>query len=234
MKYLNLSILFLSLALTVNGFQSSFFLEANTFFKDNVKNGAVNYEAIHKNQKELNSLRNQIKSVNLETMDEKQEKAFFINTYNILTIYSIVENYPIKSVMDIPGFFTEIKHIVGGKKLSLDEIEKGILMKKHFDPNLHFVLVCGAESCPPLASFAFTPENVEQKIKERTIFTLNDPNFIQRKGGVYNVSKIFEWYSSDFTKISRDVASFINQYRKEKIPINSRLTYYEYSWNLND
>ncbi len=167
-------------------------------------------------------------------MNPNEAKAFFINTYNILTIKTIIDHYPVESVMKIKGFFNEIEYNVGGKLLTLDAIEKGILMKKYFDPNLHFVLVCGAKSCPPLASFAFMPLTVEQEIKERTIFALNDSNFIQKKGGSYLISKIFEWYNTDFTKSSRNVVAYINQYRKEKLPSNTFVDYYEYNWDLNN
>ena len=51
------------------------------------------------------------------------------------------------------------------------------------DPRLHFVLVCGAISCPKIASFAYTPENLEAMLEERTKLALNNDEFIQVNDG---------------------------------------------------
>lgn len=234
MRYINIIVLFLFFSFSTRSYQNEFFAQSNSFFKTYVKNGSVGYHKIMEEKDQLKVLVGLIKDANLNAMSPSEEKAFLINTYNILTIHSIIENYPVKSVMDIQGFFDKKLHNVGGKMMTLDTVEKGLLMKKFFDPNLHFVLVCGAESCPPLASFAFLPSKVDEQVKQRTTFSLNDPHFIKKGGETYKISKIFEWYGSDFKQNDGNIKSYINQYRKEKIPAGSPLTYYEYNWNLND
>ena len=217
------------------GSMDSFFNNADDFFRDHVKYGNVNYTSLKSNHSQLKNLIEQIGSVTLPA-DLTERKAFYINAYNILVIHSTVTNYPVKSVMDIPGFFNETKHTIAGKLLTLDQLEKQTLMKEFYDVRLHFILVCAARSCPPLPSYAYMPETLESQILSGTKKTLNDVRFIKPNNGAkqVNVSKIFDWYKSDFTKNGETILSFLNKYRNSKIPSDWKLGYYEYDWRLND
>jgi hypothetical protein len=41
---------------------------------------------------------------------------------------------------------------IGGKELSLNDIEHRILRKEFNEPTMHFAIVCASKSCPPLRS----------------------------------------------------------------------------------
>jgi hypothetical protein len=172
---------------------ASFFNEANAFFQKNVTNGAVNYSEISQNKSDLISLVDQIGNIELSKTSEAEKKALLINAYNILVIKGIVDNYPTKSPLDINGFFDGIRYKVGGKNMTLNELEKDNLIKPTGDERLHFVLVCAAISCPPIASFAYTPNELEQQIKERTELALSNSEFsrIDQKGKKVLISEIF-------------------------------------------
>ncbi|MGB3586410.1 MAG: DUF547 domain-containing protein, partial [Tunicatimonas sp.] len=167
---------------------------------------------------------------------DAEKKAFYINAYNIVTIYQIIQIYPVKSPMNINGFFDKNKHQVAGKSLTLNQLEKERLLKDHFDARAHFVLVCAAMSCPPLASFAYQADQLDQQLEERTRQALNSPEFIRvdKSKKKVHISKIFDWYKGDFTKNQASVLQYINQYRDEKIPESYKVGYYEYSWALNE
>ena len=54
--------------------------------------------------------------------------AFFINTYNMLTIDAIVHTGSgTKSVLEIPKFWSNFAYAIGSHVLTLDDIEHGIL-----------------------------------------------------------------------------------------------------------
>jgi hypothetical protein len=42
-----------------------------------------------------------------------------------------------------------------------------------------------------------------------------------------------EWYKEDFTMNGSTEIDFINKYRTEQVPARSKLSYFEYNWNLN-
>lgn len=216
-----------------NAQTTGFFRNADSFFKTYVEDGKVDYKRIYSERSLINKLYSSLAEIRTDNLNTSEEKAFYINAYNIITIYSVLDHYPVKSVMDIQGFFNELEHPVAGKKLTLDQLEKSILMKKFFDPRLHFVLVCGAMSCPPLAGFAYLPDNLDNQIKQMTEKALNNPEFLKKTDSGFQLSKIFKWYNSDFLNSAGSLPEYINKYRKEKLPENYEIRYYEYDWSLN-
>lgn len=213
-----------------------FFVEANQFMQKHVENGYIHYQAIHNDPSALNSLTEIISEINLNQLSGDTEKAFLINAYNILVIKQIISHYPVESPMAVEGFFNNIKHQIGSKKVTLDELEKGILLKKYPDSRVHFAVVCAAKGCPKIPDFAFQPEKLDQQLQAVTTNALSDPDFIridEDKGRVY-LSKIFEWYAQDFKEDFTSLVNYINQFRDKKIPDNYKVRFYEYDWSLND
>jgi hypothetical protein len=207
----------------------------NQLLEGHVKDGLVDYQALAKEPGSVKALYQKIGDISLADASDAEKKAFYINAYNIITIHQIIQNYPVKSPMDINGFFDKKKHQVAGESLTLNQLEKERLLKNHFDPRAHFVLVCAALSCPPLADFAYQADQLDEQLEEKTRQTLNNPDFIRVNQSQKKVlvSKIFDWYKSDFTK-NQSVLEYINQYKDEKIPASYQLDYYEYDWSLND
>ena len=227
-----------SIVLLAGGFKAGaadFFTLADEFFSKYVKDGKVAYADVKANQeKELAVLLEQIASFDLNGANENTAKAFMINTYNILAIKGIIDKYPVKSPMNINNFFDKKGYVVAGAKMSLNQLEKEKLYPRAKDPRLHFVLVCAAQSCPKLASFAYAPDKLDQQIDAVTRQTLNDPEFIRVKGNKLEVSEIFNWYKSDFTKESKSIVNYINQYLEAKVDDKTKVGFYTYDWNLND
>lgn len=231
-KYLTLVIL---IACGLKAEAADFFTLADQFFSKYVEDGKVAYARIKANQeKELAILIKEIASFDLDGADESTAIAFMINTYNILAIKGIVDKYPVKSPMNIGNFFDKKGYMVAGTKMSLNQLEKEKLYPRAKDPRLHFVLVCAAQSCPKLAGFAYVPQKLDQQIDAVTRQTLNDPEFIRVKGNKLMVSEIFNWYKGDFTKASKSILSYINQYLETKVDDKTKVGFYTYNWSLND
>lgn len=213
---------------------TNFFDKANSFLNANVQNGLVDYAAIHKNQSDLNNLINTISSFELKGLSKNEKKAFYINAYNLLIIKGIIEEYPVNSPQQIPGFFDAKKHSIAGEMLTVNQIEKERLSPKE-DPRLHFVLVCGAKSCPIIEGFVYLPESLEKQLDQQSKKAINDAVFtkIDKENKVVELSKIFSWYKTDFTANSSSVIQFVNSYRTQKIPEDYKVKSYEYDWSIN-
>jgi len=149
-----------------------------------------------------------------------EQLAFWINLYNALIIDAVI-HYQIKeSVLSMPSFFRRAAYNVGGYRLSADDIEHGILRgnRPHpflhirpfgrsdprksaivgsLDPRLHFALVCGALSCPPIA-FYDSAQLEEQLSKSTSSFINGDGATFDPSQGMIWLSKIFKWYQADF------------------------------------
>jgi len=213
---------------------STFFDAANTFFKTNVKNGLVNYAHIKTNRSSLDKLVRQIATEEIASLSKTSKKAFYINSYNILVIKSLVDNMPIKSPLDKKGFFDITKHKVAGENLALNDIENKKLRAVYNDARIHFVLVCGAKGCPKIIPSAYYPEKLEAQLNAQTKQAVNSTYFIRVKDSEkkVSISEIFKWYADDFNSYG-SIISFLNKYRATPIPSSYKLDYYTYDWNIN-
>ncbi|MUU78775.1 DUF547 domain-containing protein [Winogradskyella endarachnes] len=213
---------------------NSFFTETNSFLNKHVSKGKVDYANIHKDQSEIDELLKIASGITVKVSDANNYKAFWINAYNISVIKGIIDNYPTKSPLDNAGFFDKTTYSLGGKTITLNDIEHKLLRGNFKDARFHFVLVCGALGCPPLISEAYMPNTLEAQLDKQTKVALNGSFLkVNTKKKKVEASEIMKWYKEDFTMDGITEIEFINKYRTEKIPENFKLTYFTYNWNLN-
>jgi len=209
-----------------------FFTEANTFFATTCQNNRVDYIAASTDER----LPKLIEHLANYSPSEEEKKAYLINAYNLFVIRKVSQQIPFNSPSDDGGFFTDKTQLLNGEKISLDAIENKLLRPVYKDPRLHFVLVCGAVSCPPIANYAYTPESLHEQLDKQTVAALNDDAFVYQKDAEKTVylSQIFEWYGSDFGKNKQEVIEYINNYRVNDFDGSHKIKYYPYDWTLND
>ena len=214
---------------------ATFSTATKDLLNNQVVNGTVDYAALKKNPKNLNIAVESLSKINTAALSDNEYKALLINAYNVFVIKGVVDAYPTKSVMDQKNFFDAKSYSFGNTKVSLNQLEKEILFKKFPDARLHFALVCGAVSCPPLMNKPFTAENVEFMLKKLTKAAINNSDLVQLDMHEKKafVSKIFDWYNADFTK-KQSLEDYLNTYREQKIPDGFTVEYMNYDWTLND
>jgi len=176
-----------------------------------------------------------------------EKLAFWINLYNAFTITTILENYPIKSVLPrilgIPNWFSFLRFFqrqiyrVSGNYYSLSGIENKILREKLQEPRIHFAIVCASIGCPLLRNAAYSSELVQQQLDDDTRRFINNPEKVSydEKNNILYCSKIFKWYRSDFLKTAPSIPEYIRHYFNNDLPINAStpVKYLYYDWNLN-
>jgi hypothetical protein len=205
------------------------------------KAGRVNYADLKKDTARLNQY---LKAVSTHhpnsTWSKAEEMAFWINAYNAFTVKLVLDYYPIKSIKDIKNGIPfvntvwDIKFItIEGKNYDLNNLEHGMLRAKFDDPRVHFALNCASFSCPKLQNEAFTAEKLETQLDAATRDFLNDGTKNKITSSSAQLSKIFQWYRSDFTK-KMPFNDFIHQYSKQKIGKKTKISYLEYIWTLNE
>lgn len=228
-----LIVLLLSISLQAQD-SSSFFSLTDQFLKTHVKNGAVDYETIYAAPTALNDILHLASTLSI-SKDDKSYKAFWINAYNLAVIKGIIDNYPLKSPLDKPGFFDKVSYKIAGKNVTLNTIENKLLRAVFNDARVHFVLVCGAKGCPPLIPNAYLPETLENQLQEQTTLAINGTSFVKINNKKKRVegSEILKWYKADFVAKGQSEIDFLNQFRTDKIPSKFKLTYSTYNWALN-
>lgn len=215
---------------------SRFTSQANQFFNKWVVNGDIDYASLKNKFVEIESLYQDINTMNLNGAAPGEKKSFYINAYNLAVIYQVTKYYPLKSPLDQSGFFDKVKHTIAGKSMTLNYLEILVLMKKFNDPRIHFAIACASRSCPDLASYAFKSDGLDANLDMRTERVVNNPEYVAINTSDQSVrlTKIFKWYENDFLSNASSVIGYLNKYRKEKIPEHYALTYMDYDWKLNE
>ena len=191
--------------------------------------GQVDYVNWYKNKEGLNAYIIVLKQNHpQEYWSKNQIKAYWINTYNALTIKIILDNFPIKSIKDIKNPWDDIIIKYDSKNYSLDEIEHNILRKMN-DPRIHFAINCASISCPKLLNKAYMPHKVEKQLDQASKRFLKSSNEIGKNE--IKISKIFLWFKKDFGN-TKNLLNFIEKYSSIKLA-NPKIKYLEYNWKLN-
>lgn len=203
----------------------------NSLLSSYVSNGNVNYNGFKGSQAKLKTYISDL-TTNAPAGDwSRNEKlAYWMNLYNAATINLILDNYPLKSIMDLDGGKPwDTKRVtVDGKSYSLNDIEHKIIRPTFKDARIHFAVNCAAKSCPPISSTAFTGKNVNSELNRITKAFINS-SANQISGSSMSISKIFEWYAEDFGNITE----YINKYSSTKVSSGADVSYIDYDWALN-
>lgn len=189
----------------------------------------------------------------VQLKDENKRRAFWLNIYNAYTqILLKASNDTISSVLQRVTFFDKPAVLIAGKKLSLNDIEHGILrhskiwwskgllskwfpgkfertMRVSLDARIHFALNCGAVSCPPIAFYSGDHLNDELDMAVKNYLS-SDVKVDSRTNRIY-ISKLFEWYSGDFGG-KAGVITFLKKYQLIPADMQPEIYYNEYDWKV--
>lgn len=173
-----------------------------------------------------------------------EQKAYWINLYNALTVKLIVENYPVESITKLGktiaafGPWDDRVISIAEQALSLNDIEHGILRPLWQDPRIHFAVNCASIGCPNLQAEAFTADNMETLLAQAATEYVEHPRGVRIDNDQLVLSSIFDWYAEDFGANTTAVLQTLGQYTSGEIA-DQLYNYqgsirYEYDWRLND
>ncbi len=171
--------------------------------------------------------------------DGAEKVASLINVYNALTIQWILTNYPVASIRKLVDSWSERRHRVGGRDISLDQIEHDFL-RPMIGWKVHAVVVCAARSCPPLRRSAYRAATLEEEIIDAYSSWLSrlDLNRFNPQEKKIEISAIFKWYKEDFVdggNLKNILATYAPERHREFLESGDYLLeYMDYDWGLND
>lgn len=209
--------------------------------------GLVDYKTWNQSEEDMAALKaylDQFAPVPETPAEHDDRIASLINAYNAFTIEFILDHYPTQSIRLLDAPFDGKRHTIGDQEVSVDDIEHQLL-RPLIGWKVHAVVVCAARSCPPLLNRAYTAETWEDKMKQqyrtwlaREDLNSYDPGHGWRNNGRSEVSRIFNWYSEDYTG-DHSVQKILKQfgpaeYRTFFEKGEYSIRYKSYDWGLND
>ena len=179
-----------------------------------------------------------------------EQKAYWINFYNALTVKVIVDAFPVDSIREISdsmlavgglipiGPWGDVRANVAGLDLTLDNIEHGILRPIYRDSRIHYAVNCASLGCPNLLPTAFTADNVESLLEAGARNYVNHPRGVDVVDEDFIViSSIYDWWVVDFGGSEDGLMEHLAHYAEEDLAERLRVfdgaVEYEYDWALN-
>jgi hypothetical protein len=192
----------------------------------------------------LKSYLGALQRVKVTALNENEQRAFWINLYNALTIDVVLDGFPVASIRDIggslfsPGPWKKDYVSVEGRRLSLDNIEHDILRKVWRDPRVHYAVNCASISCPNLLKEAFSGATLDVLLDRGARAYVNHPRGVRVDGRRLTLSRIYSWYRSDFGATDAEVIAHVAAYAEPKLKQQladiKSIAGYDYDWSLNE
>lgn len=176
--------------------------------------------------------------------------ALYINAYNALCI-SHVTRFIKENDGELPTSVTKTTPsdqkgkeiwdcpvgVVGGEKVTLNDIENVILRSRWSEPRIHASINCASASCPNLRTEAFVPHKLNSQMDDQTKTWIADTTkgLKIEKEELY-LSRIFLWFGGDFDVRGGPLA-FVTQHASNEVSSSSledkKVDYFPYCWYLN-
>jgi hypothetical protein len=177
--------------------------------------------------------------------NDNARKTFWLNIYN--AYFQILAT---REKLVRPEIFNQEAFTIGGLKLSLDDVEHGILRRfrvkwslgylprfwpdkdikrlalTNIDYRIHFALNCGAKSCPPIAFYDY--EQIESQLELATTSFLTQDVVIDDTQKVVRVIKLMQWFKADFGG-NRGIKEILQKYLGKDFA-DYKIEYKEYDW----
>jgi len=144
---------------------------------------------------------------------QPERLAYYINAYNALVLFAVVDNWPIDTVHDVRGwldpragfgFFYGLRFPLDGDTVNLYGLENEVI-RGFVDARIHAAINCASKSCPALMPYAFEPAQLDDQLDAVTRdFCSNPPHVeVDDEAKEIQLSAIFEWYQTDFEEHAR-------------------------------
>jgi uncharacterized protein DUF547 len=228
-----------------------------------VHGARVDYQTLAEDRAALDDIAGELAAVPPEAelaMSPHDRMAFWINAYNLFTLRVIVDHYPIRgswfslaprnSIRQIDGVWTKLEWRAAGRAITLDGIEHGLLRPEFGDARVHMAINCASKSCPALRAEPYVGADLDRQLDEAARGYLANAEGSRVEGGRLLLSRIFEWYGTDFVKqyaqpagdaegsADRGIRGFVERYgppdAAAAAKAGARIRFLDYDWSLND
>lgn len=232
-----------------------------------VRDGFVYYNALRSDRAKLDSY---IRSLNgpegvRQAKGSREEQlAFWINAYNALVLQTVIDHFPIRgrakeypanSIRQIPGAFEKRTFSVGGRNVTLDGIEKEILLPLG-EPRAFLALGRGAIGGGRLRSEAYDPSRIDEQLQAVAAEAVRRDQLIRLDpvSNQVSLSPLFSWREQAFVDAYAEKAHEIFKQRSpleravlgmiqpellaseaEFLEQNTfKVVFHDFDWRLND
>ncbi len=197
----------------------------------------VDYVGLQRDADRLDEYLARLAEAPLPALNRDQKLALYINAYNAFTLALILEHWPLDSIRDIPrrDRWDAVRWVIGGRVLSLAQIEHGELRPNFVEPRIHFAINCASIGCPPLRNEAYEASTLDAQLEQQTQALHDDARWVRvdDETGTVELTSLYLWYEGDFAQVAGSPLEFAARYRPELAAGRYRIRWLSYDWGLN-
>lgn len=221
----------------------------DAFLDGAIAGSSVNYPLLASRRPMLDKWLAEAKTAEITGFTPDQQLAFWVNSYNAVTLSVVLDALPLKSILDLDGgkVWDTRSFTLGGAAITLNGIEQS-KVRPLGDGRIHAVINCASKGCPPLPSEPLRAQTLELQL-DAAARAWVAANAVTISGNEAALSHIFEWYSDDFSEyVVSDIPgvdgkseaglSFCAKYANPDVAVkltSGKLVakWAEYDWSLN-
>lgn len=181
-------------------------------------------------------------------MARNEQFAYWANLYNAVTVEVILSRFPVDSIRNIrsEGAGLSLKALAGpwdtklvtieGRRMSLNDIEHGVMRPTFKDVRVHYAVNCASIGCPNLQREAFRAATLDQQLDAAARAYINHPRGVHADAGGLHLSSIYKWYAGDFgtpAQLRAHLERYAAPALAAQIARAPRIAGYDYDWRLN-
>ena len=203
--------------------------------------GRIDFDSLRQNHADLDRVVAFIAAVDPDSQpqrfpDKRSRLAFYINVYNALTMYRVVQASVPEGLGGLTkfAFFYLPTFTIGGKSISLHTFKNGVI-RQLGEERVHFALNCMAVSCPRLPRVAFSAAALDGQLDTAARTFIGDSRnvWIEHAKREVWLSAIFDFYTQDFLAHAPSLIAYVNGYRAAQVPADFNVRFLEYHWTVN-
>ena len=153
-------------------------------------------------------------SIDPRSYRKLEQKAYWLNLYNALTLQGLLKVYPVSTV-DRDKISRKRRIRVAGRKLNAADIDEQILRPVWDDYKVVFGLSCASMGCPAIHARAFTADNANTLLKQYAREFISHPRGLTVTKNELRVSAVFAWYREQFGADDRHLLRLLTHYAED-------------------
>lgn len=208
------------------------FTEWSTLLRRNTSVlGTIDYSSFKKDQNKFDrfiKILINTKITNNWTQDE--QKAYWLNVYNVFSIKLITDNFPIRSITELNKPFKKKFFEINGKMMSLNDVEE--IIASYDDARLLIVINRNSISGVRLIKKAYTDLNLNDLLDKRIRLFLKNPNKNLISDSEAKLSPLFKKYEKEIIASFGSLKSFISLYHEKPLK-EQKISYMKFEEKIN-
>ena len=203
--------------------------------------GEVAYRALaREDAQRLSAYLDSLSATNVSSFDHDHAVAFWLNAYHAMVVAAVTHGERPDTLSSRAKMYHWFGHTIAGSRRTLDGIWAILNRYASADPRIHLAICNGTRGGPRQIREPYDADRLDAQLAAATRRFLDDPEKSRiDDSGRIGVSRVFEWYRSDFDREAGSLLAFLRSYATRMDLVRALgaespvITYGPFDWSLD-